>query len=220
VPSTVGRVFSAAGLERDGVVRWGQAAGDDRSGIYVVALTDREDALAGTLPAPPIDAAAIHELLVVRAELTLDGRRPSAAELAARISAFWLADESILYIGLATSLRSRVRSFYRTAIGARRPHSGGWFLKTLANLDELYVHYARTPDFDTAEPLMLEAFVAAVSPEARASLHDPDHAWPFANLEIRRGGRKSRKRHGIKGARGDVTLVAPRARPTLHPWSS
>jgi hypothetical protein len=36
-------------------------------------------------------------------------------------------------------------------------------------------------------------------------LHDPAHPWPFANLEIRRDGRKIRKRHGIKGARGDIS---------------
>jgi hypothetical protein len=86
-------------------------------------------------------------------------------------------------------------------------------LKTLANLNDLYVHFAFTTEFDAAEVAMLEAFVTAVSPETQTSLADPDHPWPFANLEIRRAGRKIRKRHGIRGARGDLppaaTWVAP-----------
>jgi hypothetical protein len=204
MPSSVRTVFAAADLEVEGIVGWGERLPPTESGIYVVALTDDQDSLDGALPLAPISPPAIEELLAVRPELTLDGRRPTADELAARIAAFWLPDETIVYIGLATSLRSRVRGFYRTPIGARRPHSGGWFLKTLANLDDLYVHFARISDFDAAEIAMLAGFVALVSPESCALLADPDHPWPFANLEIRRAGRKIRKRHGIKGARGDL----------------
>jgi hypothetical protein len=207
MPSTVASVFAAAGLERDGVVRWGQAAGDDGSGVYVVALAEQLDSLRGTLGAAPIAMTAVEKLLDIRPELTLDGARPTAVELGTRIAAFWLPDEPIVYVGLATSLRSRVRSFYKSPIGARRPHSGGWFLKVLANLNDLYVHFARTAEFDAAEVAVLDGFVSDVSPRTRAHLADPDHPWPFANLEIRRAGRKIRKRHGIKGARGDLPPV-------------
>jgi hypothetical protein len=204
VPSRVATVFAAAGLDQEGVVAWGQPLPNNRSGVYVVATGQEPDSLDRMLAQAPISGAAIEELLAVRPELTLDGQRPTADELASRIAAFWLPDEPIVYIGLATSLRTRVRSFYRTPLGAARPHSGGWFLKTLANLDGLYVHFAPAVDFDAAEIAMLDAFVAGVSRATRTRLADPDHPWPFANLEIRQGGRKIRKRHGIKGARGDL----------------
>lgn len=45
---------------------------------------------------------------------------------------------------------------------------------------------------------MLRAFCAGVSEETRASLHDPERPFPFANLEWPRG---VYKRHGIKGAK-------------------
>lgn len=215
MPSSVAAVFAAAGLEPEGVVGWGERAGDERSGVYVVALTNQIDSRDVALLVAPIADAAIEELLSVRPELTLDGKRPTVPELKARIGAFWLPDETIVYIGLATSLRSRVRSFYRTPIGARRPHAGGWFLKTLSNLDDLYVHFARVVDFDDAESTMLEAFVTALSPSALAGLADPAHSWPFANLELRRGGHKIRKAHGIKGARGDIETVVRSPDPTL-----
>lgn len=202
MPSSVVDLFAAARLEPEGVVRWGKPVDYDRSGVYLVAITDDPNSRFG-LPQALIAPAVVDQLLTIRPELTLYGRRPSATELSACIAGFWSADEPILYIGLASSLRSRVRDFYRTAAGARRPHSGGWFLKTLSNIDDLYVHFARTAEVDAAEIAMLEGYIAAVSDESQASLADPEHPWPFANLEIRRDGRKIRKQHGIRGARGD-----------------
>lgn len=116
-----------------------------------------------------------------------------------RLSGFWLRDENVLYVGKATSLRDRVKAYYSTKLGARRPHSGGWFIKTLSDFGELYVHYAAHEDALAAEETILRTFMASVSDETRSALHDPDLPLPFANLELRRGG--PYKRHGIKGAR-------------------
>lgn len=72
-----------------------------------------------------------------------------------RFRAFWPGDEVVAYIGLAgTSLRKRVGRYYRTPLGARRPHAGGWWLKTLTVLDDLWVHYAATHDGGVAEVAM------------------------------------------------------------------
>lgn len=111
----------------------------------------------------------------------------------------WLGDEVVVYIGLAgTSLRRRVGDYYKTPLGARPPHAGGWPLKTLSVLDQLRVHFAPCADPDDAEHAMLEAFQNAVSAGSRAALHDPTSPLPFANLEW---GPGQRKRHGITGAR-------------------
>lgn len=50
------------------------------------------------------------------------GRRPSQPEQAERLSRFWLPDEHVVYIGLVvTSIRKRIRQYYRTGIGASKP---------------------------------------------------------------------------------------------------
>jgi hypothetical protein len=122
--------------------------------------------------------------------------------------AFWLSDEVVLYVGLAGQpLRTRVRQYYRTPLGAKRPHAGGWWLKTLGVLDELWVHYAASPALKTAERRMLNAFAGAVSPGSRAALHDPERVAPFANL---RTGEELIKRHGISGATGNLDAAARR----------
>jgi hypothetical protein len=129
----------------------------------------------------------------------MDGQRPTEFDLSRRLASFWLPDETVLYIGLAgTSLRSRINQYYRTPLGARRPHAGGWFLKTLSILPELFVHFARTTTPKESEGRLLGAFVQGISASTRSSLFDSQHPFPFANLEWPAG---IRKLHGITGAK-------------------
>lgn len=198
MPSTVRSLFQAAALRPGEVVAWGTSPTCGEPGVYVVALASDPDALAGLRVAPIADDRVV-ELLAERPELTVDGLRPDAAQLHERLRRMWLADESVLYIGRAsTSIADRVRAYYRTHLGARAPHAGGWPLKTLEGLDLLSVHVARADDPAAAETAMIDAFVAAVSDASRAPLIDATLPLPFANLE---DGRGRRKRHGIQGAR-------------------
>ena len=115
------------------------------------------------------------------------------------LAKMWVPEVAIVYCGKAgTSLRTRVNQYYRTTLGARSPHAGGWPLKTLSNLADLRVHFAACQDPGGAETKMLDAFTAQVPPASRAGVSDPLLPLPFANLEDGRGRRKD---HGIKGAR-------------------
>ena len=165
----------------------------------------------------------------VRPELRLDGYRPTAEQLRRRLAAFWLPDEVVLYLGLAgTSVGMRIAQYYSTPLGARSPHAGGHWLKTLSNLDQLFVHFASATDPTAAERAMVNAFCRGVSERTKAQLHDPDRALPFANLEWPGTGRK---RHGVTGfkapRRGAAQGTTPTrlqtatrrrssSRPTLH----
>jgi hypothetical protein len=203
MPTTVAQLFNAADVGQAGVVPWGVAASLNAAGVYIVARTDAIDALVRSSRSD-VSAAAVAILLETRPELTVDGHRPSVPQLVDRLGRFWLPDEPVVYVGLAgTSVRSRVNEYYRTRLGARKPHAGGWFLKTLSGLSALWVHYAAADDPDAAERLMLGAFCAGVSDESRGSLLDPERPFPFGNLEWPRG---IRKRHGI------VAATEPRVR--------
>lgn len=201
VPSSVHDVFAGAGLEPAGAVRWGEpvpppVAAD--TGIYVVALAEHPLSREGVLPRCPIDASAVDDLVRKCSRLTLDDGPTSGGRLAERLASFWLPDEVVLYVGLSGQpLRSRVRQYYRTPLGARRPHAGGWWLKTLTVLPELWVHFASTPRFKEHEQQAFNAFVNGVSRGTRSKLHDSERLMPFANLEYPPGRRKA---HGLRGA--------------------
>lgn len=190
--STIQGIFGAAGLEPEGTVVWGQPVPQTAEGVYIISLSEQ-------LNRCPLSVEALGELLDVRRELTLDGKRPDIAELGDRLAAFWLPDEAVLYIGLAgTSLQRRIGQYYRTPLGARSPHSGGWFLKTLSILPKLAVHYASCTDPRDCEDAMLASFSANVSRQTQGALYDPDRPIPFANREWPKG---RVKQHGIRGAR-------------------
>lgn len=171
----------------------------------MVALTPDPRSVEPTFARCPISLEAVHELLEVRPELTIDGKRPDVPALAQRLAASWCPDEVVLYIGLAgtrgritvSELSDRVSEYYKTPLGARSPHAGGWPLKTLMNLDSLFVHYCYCEDVAIAENSLLDAFSSALSPKARSDLHDPLRPIPFANLRSKLGN----KALGIKGAR-------------------
>lgn len=199
MPATVSELLAASGLEHAGGVRWGTRPRASYVGVYLVALDASPDRCASTISEAPISKERVAELLGVRPELRLDGSRPTVATLFGRLAAYWLPDETVLYIGLAgTSLQRRVGQYYTTPLGARRPHAGGWFLKVLSNLDELTVHYAAAVDPAAAERELLQAFIDGVNGAGCYELQDPTCPYPFANLVGPTGVRKA---HGITGAR-------------------
>ena len=198
MPSSVRDLFDAAGVRLEAAVRWGDPPGLKMPGVYVVALTGDADRRDATRPTAEVDDAKLQTLLGRRPELRLDSRRPSPEQLRQRLGAFWLPDEPVVYIGMTdATVRKRVTAYYRTSLGARSPHAGGWFIQTLRNMDMLWVHFGSAAEPLLAEERMLAAFAGSVGTDARASVHDPDRLMPFANLR----GPLGPKRHGITGAK-------------------
>lgn len=226
MPLTVSELFLADDLELSGTVPWGSAPDLDAPGIYVVSTSPDPDRGIDKQEPFPGDAGRAQDLLDARSELRLDGRRPSADELLERIGEFWLPDESVLYVGLAgTSVAARVDQYYGTKLGARSPHAGGWFLKTLATLPELHVHYGPARFPTRSEHALLSWFADDVSPESQERARDADHLMPFANLEYPKNVRKA---HGITGARAPSSTsadsqsrrVVPRGASAIRPSRS
>jgi transcription elongation factor GreA len=149
------------------------------------------------LPSAPVDPAVVGRWIDELPDLTLDGARPTGKELAARLNGFWLPDQTVLYIGMSTaSVGSRVGAFVRTPLGERRPHAGGYWLKTLTGLERCRVWWAETDAPEEYEDALFDAFAATVPADVAATLHDPDVILPFANLQT---ANRVRKRHGIAG---------------------
>lgn len=194
--STVVQLVQQAECRYGGAVPWGQTMREVRGGTYLIALSGDPHDNDGMTEAP-IDNNLVASLLEVRPELMIDSKRPSGSELAKRLAAIWVPDEPVIYIGKATGLNSRVSQYYTTRLGARSPHAGGWPLKVLSNLESLWVHWATSDMPELAEQKALAAFVHGISPGQRIGLVDPDHPYPYANLE----GPGGRKRHRIRGAR-------------------
>ena len=200
MPSTVSELFAASEVSLQGVVPWGKSIPVTASGVYVISMAENPESGESLNLRAPLDREAIANWLERVPGLELDRQlRPQAEQILARLNSFWLPDENILYVGKATKLGKRVGQYYRTPLGKRSPHAGGHWIKTLSILSGLFVHYGESAEPLDSEFMMLGAFVRGVSGAAKNSLHDPNHPFPFANLEYPQG---TRKVHGI----GKATL--------------
>ena len=199
MPTSPRGVLSQVGLPVTGSVGWGTSPPTDNAGVYVISFHADPDGAVGLAEAP-IEEATVAAWIQRVPSLMLDGARPQPAVLAQRLASYWLPDEAIVYVGKSTSLRQRLRQYYSTPLGDRRPHAGGHWIKTLENLRSLTVHYAETgagTDPEDVERRMLTTFAREVSAPTRSAHPQPDLAIPFANLEMKGVGRRN---HGIQNA--------------------
>lgn len=193
---SVADILARCELEYGGVSRWGERIPEERPGVYLVSSSPDPRDTIGNIPEYSPDMDSLSRLKELLPTVSVDGSPATERDLATRLGRFWIPDTPILYIGLAgTSLRSRVRQYYSTQIGARSPHAGGWWLKTLVQLDQLHVHYAATDKTKAMEQQLLDSFAESVSTEQRNRLFDRDRIAPFANVNVRPG---LGKRHGLK----------------------
>ena len=197
MPTSVKQLFQAVGKDILGQVKWGQKINCTVPGVYVVAITPTAEKMVCCDEAP-VSKKMVEDWINRVPKLSLDDGSPKTEELMQRLKAFWMPDETILYIGKAgTSLRTRVDQYYRTRLGDPKPHRGGHWIKTLDSLYELNVYWTTSGEEKACniEERFLEMFVKNVSQDSRRKLHDPQHPFPFANLEFPRG---TRKKHGLR----------------------
>jgi transcription elongation factor GreA len=175
-PMTTVGLMRSLGLDVDGPVRWGISPASQSPGVFVVE-TDTPLAQA------PIDLVAVRRWLERVPDLRLDGERPTPNLLANRLASFWIAGESLLYVGrTGKSLAGRVAALYRTELGHRRPHPGGHWLKTLQELPRLRIWWAVTEAHEEYEDALLGAFAESVPPGRSLRATDGRVALPWANL--------------------------------------
>ena len=199
MPVSPVELIECAGYRLSGSTPWGTRPGTGRPGVYVVSLAADANSAAGMTNAP-VNTAKVAAWMTRLPAFQLDGQpATSPAAVANRLASFWLPDESILYIGKATSLSNRVGQYFRTPLGDRSPHAGGHWIKTLDVLGRTTIHYAEVLDAapEAVEAKMMGLFAASVSPESLALHPQPALMIPFANLE----GPGGRRAHGLTGTK-------------------
>jgi transcription elongation factor GreA len=125
--------------------------------------------LPGGADAAPLDQSALRRWLERVPSLSLDGERPTVAQLSRRLAAGWIAGQPVLYVGRsAKSIGARLAGMIATTLGDAKPNSSGHWLKTLTNPGELRVWWAETDAFEEYEDALLETL--GVTPWANNSI--------------------------------------------------
>ncbi len=210
MPVEPSALFRAVGLTPDGPGRWGAPIRVGGPGVFVVEWP-------ATLDRAPVDISAVGTWLARVPTLLVDGERPTGKGLAARLAAWWLPGETLVYVGSARSIAKRVDGMARTPLGDARPNPGGQWLKALLGIGGARTWWAATDAAEEYEDALLEAFATAVPAVATAALPDASLVLPFANRR-RPGG--AVRADGVTGstaersAGGAEAPSPPRTTPT------
>ncbi|HSW42961.1 MAG TPA: hypothetical protein VLM76_10670 [Patescibacteria group bacterium] len=196
-------LFRAVGLTPDGPARWGAPIRTAGPGVFVVEWPS-------ALDRAPIDISAVGTWLARVETLRVDGERPTGKSLAARLAAWWLPGETVVYVGSAKALGRRIEAMTATPLGDARPDPAGQWLKALRGYERTRLWWAATDAAEEYEDALLEAFAAAVPAEEAAVLPDVSLVLPFAN-RLRPGG--SPRADGITGSTAEPSAAAEPAGP-------
>ena len=199
MPITAVELLRSVGLSADGPVVWGSPVRANGPGVYVVEMPAVPERA-------PIDISKIGTWLTRVPTLAVDGERPTGKGLAARLAAWWLPGEHVLFIGsTGKSIARRVDAFYRTPLGDARPHAAGQWLKALTNLGQARVWWASTDAAEEYEDACFEAFAAAVPADVRANVPGKGPVLPFAN---RRHPNGTARPDGVTGSTVEPAVPA------------
>ena len=182
MPVKVSELFKSVGLEIEGVVKWGTLPDEQRSGVYVVAISGEADNVVG-IDTIPILHTSISDWITRVPMMRIDHCVPTVVSITKRLSQFWLPNETILYIGHTNRpLRSRIAEMYKHVLGDRWHHSGGQWLKTLNNIEDLHIYYS----VDESHPELLGDFLLRQFHKAASADIETDQyhvVMPFANRQ-------------------------------------
>jgi transcription elongation factor GreA len=193
-------LLGEVGLLPDGPVVWGRPVPARSAGVFVIELTE-------PLPRAPIELTRVGKWIERVPTLTLDGQQPTSRALAARLAAFWLPSQVVVYVGsTTTSVGGRIAAQQRTALGDRRPHPGGQWLHTFRSNVPMRVWWAETDAPEEYEDALLGSFAAGVPAGELAELPDRAIVLPFANLRRPTGERRAT---GLAGSLLPDTREAP-----------
>src|SRR4051812_9500131 len=109
MPIAAADLFARIGLTIKSSVPWGQKVPCDSPGVYAICLSNDPARNSPVAPQAPISPDLVREWTEYVPTIKLDGKSgPSAVDVIRCLQKFWLPDETILYLGKATCLRSRL----------------------------------------------------------------------------------------------------------------
>lgn len=197
MPTSVAKITSKFNVEVTKSVKWGNSIDERAHGIYIVSTSPKLEYIELEEKPASFNENQVELWQAIASDIKLNGIHPTSVDLMNQLKGFWLPDETILYIGKAEkqSLSTRIRQYYSHKVGRKSPHKGGYWLKLLSILDDLYVHVIPTNDSVQIEERMLQYFMDHVSEQSKEKLIDNNLCLPFANLQLRA---RIVKNHGLK----------------------
>lgn len=199
MPLTVYDIFRKVRLTPSVPIRWNQKIPVKKCGVYLISTSENPKKNLGTLSKPLICKKVFKHWTELTSNLNINGEKATYLKIQKEINNYWHSKENILYIGESSSMNNnltgRVNQFYIHKVGWKGPHTGGYWIKLLKNINELYVYYSECEYPRDTEFKMLMYFIEKTKGKSFYDLEDLGKYLPFANLKV-----DFQKKHNIKGS--------------------
>ncbi len=183
----VSDLFGKVGLTPSVPLKWGMPIKEKGNGVYVVSLSSSASENYGTLSNFQIRDEVFAEWINRSPDLNVVGA-VSKGLLEEELNKYWKPNQNILYIGESSSennqLSGRLNQFYQHQVGWKGPHTGGYWIKLLAELNDLYVYYSICSNPRDTEFKMLMHFIEQTTGKNFYELGELGVHLPFANLKV------------------------------------
>ncbi len=189
MPVSVDQLFREMGLNYSKPYRWNEKLDADFNGVYVISTSSDPENPNGNNPEFNISGETFALWLIEAPELSVDGKKVTdVVQVKEYLSRFWNKDENILYIGESSSetnpLHKRVKQFYRHKVGQKGPHKGGYWIKLLSCVEDLYIYFAESSNPRETEFKMIMKYTELTSGRSLFELENLSNYFPFANLKV------------------------------------
>lgn len=203
MPISVNELLQKVNLRVTGKVKWGNVVDCQEKGIYLISTSSNPESNENKINEAPISREKLMKWIAVSGNMTIDNRVADLESLNNRLQKYWLPDENILYIGQTSkqTLHARIQQFYNHELGRRKPHSGGEWIKTLSNINELCIYFVTSDSSKEVEEKLLHEFMKVSSSKMVGDIQVQSLGLPFANKECICEGKRLRKNHGFGNAR-------------------
>jgi hypothetical protein len=183
---TVTDLFKKVGLTPT-ALKWGNVIPIEGNGVNVISLSSDPSKNNGIVPFCEISSEVFESWKTLSPELNVNGKI-SKRLIETELNRYWKPKENILYIGESTSknnqLKGRVNQFYQHQVGWEGPHIGGYWIKSLSQLEDLFVYYAVCENPRDTEFKMLMHFIEQATDKSFYELEELGKHLPFANLKV------------------------------------
>ena len=90
-----------------------------------------------------------------------------------------------MYIGESQAgLNQRIGQYYSHVVGWKGPHTGGYWIKLINELNQLYVYYSEADNSREAEFKLLMHFIESVAEQSFYDIDNLSKYLPFGNLKV------------------------------------
>ncbi|GEM_PF-1998410 len=189
MPVSVDKLFTEFGLNYSKPYKWNEKFDAIFNGVYIISSSNNpKKALPNNIEFD-ISVKVFENWKQQAPNLEIENKKVTeVSQVKQYLKKFWNEKENILYIGESTSatnpLTKRVNQFYIHKVGQKGPHTGGYWIKLLSELENLYIYFAESKSPRESEFKMILKYAELSSGKTFFELENISNHFPFANSKV------------------------------------